>query len=398
MKNRLLISSLVLLLLTLQPVAQAGDKEEIAALKGALQELSERLAALEAKTNASPVSVAAPASKNAPSADRVRINADVRYRHESINEQTKVARIRQRVRLRAGMVATVTDNTEIGFQIASGSDDPISANQTLGDSAGSKPVNLDLAYFRYMPAPGHTISGGKMKKPWHVPGGAGLIWDGDLNPEGLAWQYTQNGFFANVSGQWFEERSANADAIMYGAQAGIVSKLSDGAKVTAGAGYLDYSATMGQTPFFDGKGRGNTLDSNGNYANDFRILELFAEFSTTLGEMPFSVYSQWVRNGAASINDTAMLYGAKLGKASATGSWELGFNFRDVEADAVVATFAESDVAGGGTAIRGTRLNFGYAFNKKLKGSLNFIQSENGVGTTSERDYDRFQADFSLKY
>lgn len=394
-KSLILIAFLTVSLL-LSTTALANNAEEIAAIKQALVELSERLAALEAGRDSAPRKSAPAAAPGWP--DRIQLKGDLRYRHEGIDEDTKEERTRQRIRARVGLVATVSDSAEVGVQIASGSDDPTSTNQTLDGGASTKGVGLDLAYFSIKPAAGNKITGGKMKKPWYLPGKSSLIWDGDLNPEGVAWQYSGDGFFANVSGQWIDERSANADAIMVGAQAGLRTKLANGSKLTAGAGYYDYGATKGNTPFFDGDGHGNTLDANGNYANDFEILEFFAELGTRLGEMPFSIYADWVRNGAVNSMDSGSLFGAKLGKASAPASWELGYSYRDLEADAVVGVFSDSDIGGGGTAISGHIIDFGYAFDKRIKAKLTYFVSENRSGTAAERDYNRIQADLSLKY
>ncbi|NCF34025.1 MAG: hypothetical protein GWP50_10710 [Proteobacteria bacterium] len=43
------------------------------------------------------------------------------------------------------MTATVTDNTQLGFELASGSEDPVFTNQSLGNDFSTKPVNIDQA-------------------------------------------------------------------------------------------------------------------------------------------------------------------------------------------------------------------------------------------------------------
>ena len=48
--------------------------------------------------------------------------------------------------------------------------------------------------------------------------------------------------------------------------------------------------------------------------------------------------------------------GATLGKAKDKGSWQFDYNYRDLEADAVVGAFSDSDFAGGGTGAEGHKL------------------------------------------
>ncbi|MDH3647655.1 MAG: putative porin [Gammaproteobacteria bacterium] len=374
----------------------AGDQEEIALLRQELQAISHRLAALEAR--AGPGTKAATTQTKPGWPERVKVNGDLRFRSEGIDEDTRDERWRQRVRARVGLTANVSETAEVGVQLASGSDDPTSTNQSFDGAASSKGLNLDLAYFALTSPAGNKIIGGKMKNPMFKPGKSSLVWDGDLNPEGLAWQFSQGQFFANLTGLWFEERSSRSDSIMLGGQAGVKTKLATGARITAGLAYYDYAATKGRTPFFDGDGHGNTLDASGNYAFDFEILEVFAEFSARLGDMPFSIYADWVKNGAAGAQDTGMAFGAKLGKASGAGTWELGYTYKDLEADAVVGLFTDSDTGGGGTAVSGHILNLAYGFNKRVKGSLTVFLTENSIDTPSERDYNRVQADLSLKY
>ena len=48
--------------------------------------------------------------------------------------------------LAPALVAKPTDTTEVGLGMATGGDDPVSTNQTLGGGGSTKDVRLDLAY------------------------------------------------------------------------------------------------------------------------------------------------------------------------------------------------------------------------------------------------------------
>ena len=139
-----------------------------------------------------------------------------------------------------------------GSKLATGGDDPVSANQTLDAGFSRKPIGVDRAFFSWAATEQLTFTGGKMANPFYRPGNHHLIYDDDLNPEGLALRYGRGDWFANYAGLWVEERSAADDSIMLGGQFGYRHTLDDGMRVTAGAGYYDYLDTQGRTPFWDG--------------------------------------------------------------------------------------------------------------------------------------------------
>ncbi|HSG99339.1 MAG TPA: putative porin, partial [candidate division Zixibacteria bacterium] len=118
--------------------------------------------------------------------DQTKIKGDVRYRHEYSDQEGKLANNRQRLRARVGIESQIHTDVKLTVQLASGSDDPVSTNQTLDDGFSTKSVGIDLAYFSWTPskAPGFSVTGGKIKNPFFQPGGTELIWDGDMNPEG----------------------------------------------------------------------------------------------------------------------------------------------------------------------------------------------------------------------
>ena len=96
-------------------------------------------------------------------------------------------------------------------------------------------------------------------------------------------------------------------------------------------------------------------------------------------------------------NDTGFVVGAKLGKAKDQGSYELGYDYRDVEADAVVGAFADSDSGGGGTDIDGHRLSGKYQFTKYVQGAVTLFF--NGIDPDgADVDYTRGQFDLSVKF
>ncbi|MBN2241637.1 MAG: putative porin [Acidobacteria bacterium] len=334
----------------------------------------------------------------------VKIKGDLRYRHETIKVEDQDARNRHRIRARIGVEAKPTDNIKLGFQLASGSDDPISTNQSLDSGFSTKDIRLDLAYLDLHSdkAPGLNIVAGKIKNPFHMPGGTELIWDGDLNPEGAALTYAVSNdsveFFTNVGGFWVEERSSDCDTWLFGGQAGVDIKISDNANMVGGFSYYHYGNLRGYDPIFDDEDSfGNTLGEDG-YLYDYKIMELFAELGFKAGDIPLSFFFDYVRNVAENVKwDTGWLVGATVGKTKDPGSWAFRYNYRVIEADAVLGIFTDSDFIGGGTDGRGSEFGFDVQVAKAWTASMSYFLNERD----SEYDtpnYNRVQLDVAFKF
>ena len=330
--------------------------------------------------------------------DRIRFKGDVRLRHERIDEDGDEERNRMRFRTRFGLSAKVSDDVKVVFQLASGGDNPVSTNQTIDDGFSTKDVGIDLAYIDWKIRDGLNFYGGKMKNPLYKAGGVPLIWDGDLNPEGFALNYTSGNFFGTLGGFSVEERSSTDDSLLYAVQAGMKFPLGDTASLTAGAGYFAYTDTIGNEPFYNGRAKGNSVDLNGDYVFDYKNTELFAQLDTRVGDWPLKVYAHAVQNNEVSNEDAGFAIGAKMGSAKQDGDMEFSWTYQDIEADAVIGTFNDSDFGGGGTDSDGHLLKAKYAVSKKIfVGGTLFVNNVDRFQGT-EHDYSRLQLDVEFKF
>jgi len=397
-------------------LGQPSNSAEIAAIRAEITALSARLERLEqasAVQGGAPAPVASPAPPaavtEAPRAvetrvaaaavpPNVRFSGDLRYRHESINEQGAAERQRQRIRARFGVTADVAENVRVGLTLATGGDDPVSANQSLDTGFSRKPIGVDRAFFTWAATDELSFTGGKMANPFYRPGSHHLIYDNDLNPEGLALRYARGNWFANYAGLWVEERAAADDSIMLGGQFGYRGMLNEGARVTVGASYFDYLDTQGQTPFWNGDAVGNRVDAAGNYLNDFNLAELFGDVTFTPGERPLTVFADYVVNTEADDLDTGFALGASLGEVTRAGTWKVGYVYQELRSDAVLATFTDSDWAGGGTDGKGHVVEFNYGFRDRLVFGFRYFLNDRGQDVGSEHDYNRLQADVQFNY
>lgn len=332
---------------------------------------------------------------------KVEVNGDLRYRHEMIDDDAKDdTRTRHRVRARIGIDAKLDDELSLGFRLASGSDDPVSTNQTLDGSFTSKNIVLDRAFFAWAPVEtGLKITGGKMGNPFYKPAKGALIWDGDLNPEGMAatWK-NKNGetsFWATAAGFFVDERSGDKNAALFGGQAGLKYDM-DASSFTVGASYYTYSELQGA--LYDDDFFGNTADGD-MFMYDYDLLEAFAEFSFEAGEMPIKLYGDYVSNSDPDENNTGFLFGFELNKAKKPGSWKLAYDYREIEADAVMAAYSDSDFGGGGTDAKGHRFAGAYQVSKAAQLAATLFVNEKGIKDGDEGvDYTRLQVDMKFKF
>ncbi|MEO6970604.1 MAG: putative porin, partial [Chthoniobacterales bacterium] len=103
-------------------------------------------------------------------------------------------RNRARYRLRIGLRGTLVDDWFFGIRLET-STNPRSTNITFGDDTSTGPgpfaknsdgLGVGQAYLGYKGIKGLTLTAGKMANPFVT---TSMVWDPDINPEGLAEQY-----------------------------------------------------------------------------------------------------------------------------------------------------------------------------------------------------------------
>ena len=388
------------------PLAWSDSRDEvIAELRAELAALNERLARVEARDAVEVVHYESGAQRPAAAPqvagdawyDTISLTGDFRYRHEAIDAEFSKDRQRQRVRARAHLTAEVTDQIDVGLGIASGGDDPVSTNQTLGEGATTKDVRLDLAYATWATrVDGLSFTGGKFKNPVHRAGGNALLWDSDFRPEGATVSFERGALFAHAWGLWVEERSSEGDSMVFGGQLGWQGGVG-ASNLLVGASYFDFG-TKGEEVVFDGNPRGNSIDANGDYLYDYQEVEAFAELSFDVAGHPVTLFADYVYNNDADEFDTGYALGARVKFDNSRHPWRFGYTYQDLEADAAFALFTDSDFAGGGTDGKGHILKGSYAITPQISLGGTLFVTERGSNAGITEDYDRLQLDVSFKY
>jgi hypothetical protein len=359
-------------------------------------------------------------------AEKIKISGDFRYRHEHIDQETtgsavrwKKGRDRDRIRARLMLEAIVNDEWGLAFRIASGEKnlladedeifaDPVSSNQTLKQNFSSKDVWLDLGYFDWHPMAmeGLNVFGGKVKNPFYAVGKNELIWDHDLNPEGIAAKYVmplgdKDQLYINGGGFWVDESSSGVDASLWGAQGYVKHTIGNPDYILGGVSYWDYGNIQGKTDKY-GILAGNTSTTSGSstvWASDYDIMELFVEYGTKCFGLPVAFFGNWAKNLVAVSNeDEGWLIGTTINKAKDPGSWEARYNYRELDADAVLGAFTDSDFIGGGTDGRGHEVGFTYQLAKNLQAAATYFHNESDRTSGRSLDYKRLQLDLKLKF
>jgi len=344
--------------------------------------------------------------------EKITLKGDFRYRFEHIDMEDTSNRNRHRFRFRFFVGAEVNELVDLGLQFASGSEDPVSTNQSFDNGWDTKRAGIDLAYFDYHPINKESLElnvvGGKMKTPFAVMSKSELLWDPDIRPEGMVVNFSSNcddsiNWFGHAGLFYLEERSTAADSRMVGGQLGVVVGLNDCGSVTAGAGYYDFGQLEGRPSLFDDTdAAGNSATKRAGlmlYNDDYNELELFAEFATEIESLPVHVFGNWVNNRKADDEDKGWLAGVKVGKVKEFGTWDFRYQYKHIEQDAVVGAFTDSDFGGGGTNSKGHEFNVGFGLGDDWKLALSYFLNETGIASgQTEMDYDRYQIDLKFKF
>jgi hypothetical protein len=335
-------------------------------------------------------------------AERTVVSGDVRIRQERIQvedrspEQTQS---RQRYRARLAAVSQVTPTVEAGIRVASGNNNDVrSTNQDMNNYFVKKDLWLDRAYINWHPdnVPGLKMIGGRMAQPWTKVAESELIWDNDINPEGVAAQYSRKFGNTNVfgSGGAFTVKDNvtgsgpefNNDLRMYYAQLGTNLFPGDDYKLTLGASVFHYyKDAYGVSTNTAQPAPVGALAANGNNSTQFQLYEGFGQLDILGLPLPLSLYGQYVKNpnanGPDDNEDSAYMLGLL------TRVWEIGVNYsyRDVKRNAVVGAFTDSDFASGFTASKGSKLQLSYNITKNFQFLTTYFYTESDASNPAKQ-------------
>jgi hypothetical protein len=328
-------------------------------LRAQIDALSKRLEQVE-KSNA--------AVSNAVNwTSRIKIKADVRYRFEHIDLGHSTYSNRQRMRVRVGIFGEVNDWVEAGVGIRTG-EKANSGNIDLGDGFSGFDVSMELAFIKLFPWEEKygVLTLGKFKQPWKNY--SNLIWDSDVNPEGITYGYQRkiskaSSLFSTLGYYRVTETKSTHDLNLGGAQLGGSHSFSD--RVS--------SSLAGSIYYYD-----NTADFGLPYIPDyqkemdFTVGQLSSDFSIKqVGPVTLKFYGDVTENFAENKNTGAYLLGIKF--LDPKEKWEFKYDYRVVGVNAAPAGLVDSDIADGGTGIYGHYLKGKYNIAKHLSCGVSLL-------------------------
>lgn len=363
--------------------------------------------------------------------DKVKWGGDLRLRHETQKREPAVDRNRERFRLRFGFKANPVDPIEVGVRLATGaSGDPTSTNQSFTGTFDKKAIFIDQAYGKYTPwkggsgrLSGLSATGGKMENPF-VTIQEGIVWDGDVTPEGVAVQWKDAAplplldkilpvtpFFSAGGFAISELSGDHGDPGLFGYQGGADIALPWDVKFQPAIAYYNFTGVKGvATANITNSPAGNTTTTTGStakFASDYNLIALTGKLDLPLifGQ-PVSFLADYTHNEDNKVSDPddvnvdddgAYTVGAQIGKVTEKfGSWQLfGFKKR-IETDSTFGAIADSDFGGGGTNHKGYIFGAQMGLNKYASVGLKYFRTDEIEGTQNR--FDTFQADLQLKY
>jgi hypothetical protein len=375
---------------------------------------------------------------------------------------TQDDRNRTRVRARLGVTARVNDWVTTGLRLATGSaTDRVSTNQTLGQNFNRYSFLVDRAFVRLAPADWLSASAGRIPNPWFS---TDLVWNESLNFEGLAVQAQRP---AGPAATWLPFATVGYFPVregapprrgrgIVGAQAGVQWEASEMTRVRLGLAQYrfryfegqidgDYSAvtgpgrSYGQYEYETGlRQRGNTLfltnsplelqaglaldRARWGLASRFEpwALTVAAEWSH-FAPMFIGLTGELVRNEAYDREEIARRTGgvylddARVFGAGArltvgaqqvrnAADWQFTLAYKWLGSDAVPDAFVDSDIALGGTNVRGLALGFTYGLARDTQLAARWITGRTissptvRVGSGDRFAVDSLQVDLNVRY
>lgn len=173
---------------------------------------------------------------------------------------------RERIRMRLGLTAKVTDEVGFGLRLATGNaTDRVSTNQTLGQNFNKYDLFIDRAFVRLDPADWVTVQAGRIANPWFS---TEMTWSENLSFEGVATTFRYNelaqGLTPFLTMGYFPLREngvpRRGSRHLVGAQLGSGWDLDSRTKLKFGVALYEYRNIAGRsdTDFVDG------IDADGN--------------------------------------------------------------------------------------------------------------------------------------
>jgi hypothetical protein len=374
-----------------------------------------------------------------------RIAGDVRIRYEGrggeLPNGDDLARDRFRYRMRAALTGRLLNNWGFGVRLET-STSSRSSNVTMGDDAGpfaktNDGVFVGQIFATWAPNAEWIFTAGRMPNPLVT---TAMVWDGDINPEGLAEQYRtrrENNEFSFTGAQFLYSTSGTQDPFAAITPANIAGT-KDLFLTAWQFGYKRY--IKGATTFFQiaptiyayvnnnrlaNPAAFNSSMSATNAApvNNLTVLDVPFEFNWVAGNgVPLRAWADIAINldaeqraakfGRPDLDgeDKAFQVGFQYGKATLSGEWDARVFYQSVGAFALDTNLVDSDLFDSKTNMQGFVVGGNYALGAATQLSITYAKAERkdatviapgsgDVGSNNALDkYWLLQVDLNVKF
>jgi len=282
--------------------------------------------------------------------DRLAFSGDFRLRYESNSSHGDTPSSDRSV-LRGRLAAhyTLDESWSLGARMVTGdSKNPRTSDVTLGDFASDLELSLDQAYVAFRHG-NLFLTGGKFAKPFQS---TELVWDGDVNPQGLGGYYDlvdRGGLAARISGIYFivDDPALVQSSDMWGGQITLGVQAFSDWHLSLSTAYYDYDIGILDLPGSNGA-RGNNVTADGDFfVSDFDLLDVIAtvDYAGLGDRWHVKLVADFAKNlGARVPEDTAWGADLFLGSLAKPGSFLFRYGYAQVETDAVLGLFSNDNI------------------------------------------------------
>ena len=342
---------------------------------------------------------------------KTKLYGDFRLRYNYTEVDDNRSRSQGRFRVRLNLDIEVAKKVKFIFGLVSGGNDPRSANQSFGNDWDKKQVNINYAYVEYSPYTWLKLEGGKIANPIYTV--SQLLWDEDINPEGVAAQvaYPINpwlNLLLNAGTFVLQDNKHNTpqDPWMWVIQPGVSWKSDSGAQAKFAAGYTSFENFQDkpQQKYSSGTNTYVTKGTTKLYKYQYNLASMTAEVGlrnpiSWLAPIRYAgLFGEYSNNVATSNGKTGYLTGFIFGdeKVVDKGQWYFKGNWRRLEKNAVPDILPDSEFYFGDTGVSGYELVFRYGLRKNINVQTRYMRSEQISGPADPANL--IQTDLNFKF
>jgi polyhydroxyalkanoate synthesis regulator phasin len=343
---------------------------------------------------------------------KTKLYGDFRLRYQNVDVQDQRSQSQGRFRVRLNLDIAIAEKVKFIFGLASGGNDPRSANQSFGNDWDKKQININYAYVDYTPFTWLKLSGGKMANPVYTV--SQLIWDEDINPEGVATQiaYPINPCFSLLlnSGAFVLQDNKNntpTDPWMWVIQPGFSWKAETGLQAKFAAGYTSFENFQNQPQQKYSSGTNSYYSTDGTnklYRYKYNLATMTGElgYKNPISGFPAiryaGLFGEYTNNVSASNGKSGYLTGLTFGdeKVVEKAQWNFKGSWRRLEKNAVPDILPDSDFYFGDTGVSGYMLQFRYGLLKNINFTSTYFRAEQISGPGKPENL--IQTDLNFKF